>query len=67
MPFLILLMIGAAFLFFTRQEAWQRISALVAALSTSLGLLSGIFREGVGSSPKAPEGGSADASQGNSE
>jgi hypothetical protein len=45
-PFLILLMIAAAFLFFTRQEAWQRISALIAALSTSLGLLSGLFRDG---------------------
>ncbi|HLZ88531.1 MAG TPA: cache domain-containing protein, partial [Puia sp.] len=48
-PFLVLLMIAAAFLFFTRQEAWQRISALIAALSTSLGLLSGLFREGVAS------------------
>jgi hypothetical protein len=44
-PFLILLMIAAAFLFFTRQEAWQRISALIAALSSSLGLLSGVFRD----------------------
>jgi len=49
-PFLILLMIAAAFLFFTRQEAWQRISALIAALSTCLGLLSGIFKN-----TKAPE------------
>jgi hypothetical protein len=47
MPFLVLLMIAAAFLFFTRQEAWQRISALIAALSTSLGLLGGLFKEGL--------------------
>jgi len=55
-PFLVLLMIAAAFLFFTRQEAWQRISALVAALSTSLGLLSGLFREGLNNNnnEKAP-------------
>ena len=46
-PFLILLMIAAAFLFFTRQEAWQRISALIAALSSSLGLLGGLFKDGL--------------------
>lgn len=50
-PFLVLLMIAAAFLFFTRQEAWQRISALIAALSTSLGLLSGLFKETASEAP----------------
>jgi hypothetical protein len=52
-PFLVLLMVAAAFLFFTRQEAWQRISALIAALSTSLGLLSGLFKDGAASSSSA--------------
>lgn len=52
-PFLVMLMIAAAFLFFTRQEAWQRISALIAALSTSLGLLSGLFKDI--KNEKAPE------------
>jgi len=50
-PFLILLMIAAAFLFFTRQEAWQRISALIAALSSSLGLLSGLFKDNFSGGP----------------
>jgi len=59
-PFLILLMIAAAFLFFTRQEAWQRISALIAALSSSLGLLGGLFKEGL---QGAKEG--ADRGEGN--
>ncbi|GGB23198.1 cache domain-containing protein [Puia dinghuensis] len=53
-PFLILLMIAAAFLFFTRQEAWQRISALIAAVSSSLGLLTGLFKEGLGGPPPPP-------------
>ncbi len=52
-PFLVLLMAAAAFLFFTRQEAWQRVSALIAALSTSLGLLSGLFKEGAEKKPAA--------------
>jgi hypothetical protein len=52
-PFLILMMIAAAFLFFTRQEAWQRISALIAALSSSLGLLGGLFKD-VGDNSSKP-------------
>jgi hypothetical protein len=54
-PFLVLLMVAAAFLFFTRQEAWQRVSALIAALSSSLGLLGGLFREGMGQNDESPQ------------
>jgi len=63
-PFLVLLMVAAAFLFFTRQEAWQRISALIAALSTSLGLLGTLFRNGLsgGASGGAGSSGSSGAS-----
>lgn len=42
-PFLILLTIAAAFLFFTQQEAWQRIVALLAALATAVGSVRGII------------------------
>jgi hypothetical protein len=54
-PFLVLLMVAAAFLFFTRQEAWQRVSALIAALSSSLGLLGGLFREASAQNDKSPQ------------
>lgn len=55
-PFLILLTVAAAFLFLTRQEAWERIVALLAALSTALGSVRGIFgRAGGGNEPS--EGG----------
>ncbi len=43
-PFLILLIAVAAFIFFTRQEAWQRFSALITGLSTAIPLLIGLFR-----------------------
>jgi hypothetical protein len=43
-PFLFLLVAVAAFIFFTRQEAWQRFSALITGLSTSIPLLIGLFR-----------------------
>ncbi len=43
-PFMVLLFAVAAFLFFTRQETWQRFSALIAALSSSIPLLMGLFK-----------------------
>lgn len=43
-PFLILFIAAAAFLFFTRQETWQRISALIAAVSTSVGLIGALLQ-----------------------
>jgi hypothetical protein len=46
-PFLILLTVAAAFLFLTRQEAWQRIVALLAALGTALGTVKGLV-SGIG-------------------
>jgi hypothetical protein len=45
-PFLVLLTIAAAFLFLTQQGAWQRIVALLAALSTALGSVRGIIGSG---------------------
>jgi hypothetical protein len=42
-PFLVLLTVAAAFLFLTRQEAWQRMLALLTALSTAVGAWRGIF------------------------
>ena len=44
LPFLLLLLAAAAFLFFTQQEAWQGISALIAAFSTGVGLFQGILK-----------------------
>jgi hypothetical protein len=43
-PFMVLLFAVAAFVFFTRQETWQRFSALIAALSSSIPLLMGFFK-----------------------
>ena len=43
-PFMVLLFAVAAFVFFTRQETWQRFSALIAALSSSVPLLMGLFK-----------------------
>ncbi len=42
-PFMILLTIAAAFLFLTQQGTWERIVALLAALSTALGSVRGII------------------------
>jgi len=42
-PFLLILMGAAAFIFFTQQEAWQRIMALLTAFTTSLPLLLNVF------------------------
>jgi hypothetical protein len=42
-PFLVLLTIAAAFLFLTRQEAWQRMLALLTALGTALGSWRSVF------------------------
>jgi hypothetical protein len=49
-PFMILLIAAATFIFFTRQEAWQRLSALITGIGTSLPLLIGLFRNGSGGS-----------------
>jgi hypothetical protein len=45
-PFMILLIGFACLIFFTQQEAWQRISALLAALTTSIPALLDMFRSG---------------------
>jgi hypothetical protein len=42
-PFLLILMGAAAFIFFTQQEAWQRIMALITAFTTSLPLFLNVF------------------------
>ena len=42
--FMVLLFAAAAFLFLTQQEVWQRISALIAGIGTSLPLLFNLFR-----------------------
>jgi hypothetical protein len=52
-PFMLMLFAVAALIFFTQQEIWQRISALITGLSTSLPLLFGLFRSG----PKASSSG----------
>jgi hypothetical protein len=41
---MVLLFAVAAFVFFTRQETWQRFSALIAAVSSSIPLLMGLFK-----------------------
>jgi len=43
-PFLILLAVVLAFLFLTQQEAWQRVTALVGALSSALGAVLGLLK-----------------------
>jgi hypothetical protein len=55
-PFMILLLAVAAFVFFTREEAWQRFSALITGLSTSIPLLFSLFKNG-GSPPGKDSGG----------
>jgi hypothetical protein len=45
-PFMILLIAVACFVFFTQHDAWQRISALITGLSTSIPLLFGLFKGG---------------------
>jgi hypothetical protein len=45
-PFLIILIGFACLIFFTQQEAWQRISALLAALTSSIPVLLDLFRSG---------------------
>lgn len=45
-PFLILLIGFACLIFFTQQEAWQRISALLAALTSSIPVLLDLFKVG---------------------
>jgi hypothetical protein len=52
-PFLVLLTVAAAFLFLTRQEAWQRMLALLTALSTALGTWRGIFGHTTGGGDEA--------------
>lgn len=42
-PFLVLITIAAAFLFLTQQGTWERMIALLAALSTALGSVRGII------------------------
>ena len=54
-PFMVLLLAVAAFVFFTREEAWQRFSALITGLSTSIPLLFSLFRNG-GSPPGKDSG-----------
>ncbi|HWB24590.1 MAG TPA: hypothetical protein VG738_03880 [Chitinophagaceae bacterium] len=43
-PFMVLLFAVASFIFLTRQETWQKFSALVTGVGTSLPLLIGFFR-----------------------
>jgi hypothetical protein len=43
-PFLVLITVVAAFLFLTQQEAWQRLMALLSALSGALGVVRGMLK-----------------------
>jgi len=43
-PFMVLLIVVAAFVFFTQQDTWQRFSALLTGLGTSIPLLFGLFK-----------------------
>jgi hypothetical protein len=43
-PFFVLLAVAAAFLFLTQQEAWQRMVALLTALSSSLATARGLLK-----------------------
>jgi hypothetical protein len=43
-PFMVLLFAAAAFIFLTRQETWQKFSALITGVGTSLPLLIGFFK-----------------------
>jgi hypothetical protein len=47
-PLLVILLSVAAFIFFTQEQIWQRIMALLAGFTTSLPLLMNIFSSGTG-------------------
>lgn len=48
-PFLVILLVLASFIFFTQQDTWQRIMALIAGFSSTLPLLMNLFSRKTGS------------------